>query len=144
MRLFVELFVNDLSRARRFYAEAVGLRVIRDEETYVVLVGGDAQINLAPIDDLPDGHYLRTGAERLGTRVEFCLEVDDLEAAYKRAVAAGVEPYEPITERPWGRTDFRLVDPDGAYLRVTTPPHTPLSAPGHMRHRQTWPQQNVR
>jgi hypothetical protein len=26
---------------------------------------------------------------------------------------------EPLTDRPWGLRDFRVVDPDGYYLRVT-------------------------
>jgi hypothetical protein len=30
----------------------------------------------------------------------------------------------PMTEQPWGMTDFRLVDPDGCYIRVTAPPQT--------------------
>ena len=28
---------------------------------------------------------------------------------------------EDITARPWGLRDFRLLDPDGYYWRITTP-----------------------
>jgi lactoylglutathione lyase len=27
---------------------------------------------------------------------------------------------EPMRERPWGSKDFRIVDPDGYYLRLTS------------------------
>ena len=26
----------------------------------------------------------------------------------------------PVGVRPWGQTDFRLIDPDGYYIRVTS------------------------
>ncbi len=121
MRLFVELFVSDLARSRQFYSDALDFEVIRDEPTYVGLRRGEAHVNLVPFDWLRKDHYLAAPGMRLGSRVEFCLEVDELEAAYHQAVAAGATIEAPIKERPWGRTDFRLIDPDGAYWRVTTP-----------------------
>ncbi len=27
---------------------------------------------------------------------------------------------EPLLVRPWGLTDFRVADPDGYYLRITS------------------------
>lgn len=36
-----------------------------------------------------------------------------------RVVAAGWSLAEDLTRRPWGLVDFRLLDPDGYYLRVT-------------------------
>jgi lactoylglutathione lyase len=27
----------------------------------------------------------------------------------------------PMQDRPWGLRDFRVADPDGYYLRITTP-----------------------
>jgi lactoylglutathione lyase len=121
MRLFVELFVTDLPRSRQFYVDALGFTAIRDEPDYVALVQGDASVNLCPFAGLREGHYLAVKERHLGSRVEFCLEVADLEAAYQRALAAGASLQTPIKERPWRRSDFRLIDPDGAYWRITSP-----------------------
>jgi lactoylglutathione lyase len=33
--------------------------------------------------------------------------------------AAGYPIAEPLQDRPWGLRDFRLLDPDDYYLRVT-------------------------
>jgi uncharacterized glyoxalase superfamily protein PhnB len=52
--------------------------------------------------------------------VELVLEVDDLRAERARVAEAGWPVVEEITERPWGLADFRLLDPDGYYWRVTT------------------------
>jgi lactoylglutathione lyase len=30
-----------------------------------------------------------------------------------------VQPVELLCDRPWGLRDFRVVDPDGYYLRIT-------------------------
>lgn len=49
------------------------------------------------------------------------LEVDDLERDRERVAATGWPVSEEITERLWGLRDFRLLDPDGYYWRITTP-----------------------
>jgi lactoylglutathione lyase len=121
MQLFVELFVTDLARSQQFYRDVLGFEVIRNEPTYVSLRQGEARVNLGPFAGLRQNHYLAVPGIRLGSRIEFCLEVADLEMAYQRAIAAGATIETPIKERPWGRTDFRLIDPDGAYWRITTP-----------------------
>jgi hypothetical protein len=47
---------------------------------------------------------------------------------------------EGLTSRPWGLRDFRLVDPDGYYWRVTEPHRRRLqasSAPAGGRERES-------
>ena len=70
--------------------------------------------------DGPGGGFTqaRLAADR-GAGVEIVLEVDDVAAALARVEAAGHPVEEPLRARPWGRTDIRLLDPDGYYLRIT-------------------------
>ena len=56
------------------------------------------------------------------TGIELVLEVDDLRAEHDRVVAHGWPIEEPLTDRPWGLTDFRVLDPGGHYLRITDHP----------------------
>jgi lactoylglutathione lyase len=51
--------------------------------------------------------------------VEVVLEVDDVAGERDQVVAAGWRLDEELQDRPWGLTDFRLVDPVGYYLRIT-------------------------
>jgi uncharacterized glyoxalase superfamily protein PhnB len=37
-----------------------------------------------------------------------------------RVVAAGWPLEQDLQDRPWGLTDFRVIDPAGYYLRVTS------------------------
>jgi lactoylglutathione lyase len=48
------------------------------------------------------------------------IEVDDLTAERNAVVAAGYPLDVDLTARLWGLTDFRLLDPDGYYIRFTT------------------------
>jgi hypothetical protein len=36
---------------------------------------------------------------------------------------------EPLKEQPWGAEDFRIVDPDGYYWRITTKRNLPVEIP---------------
>lgn len=47
------------------------------------------------------------------------LEVDDLVAEYDHLVAVGWPLEAPLQQRPWGLTDFRILDPGGHHLRIT-------------------------
>ena len=118
----IELFVADLDASIAFYERVLGFVLERRDDGYASLRLGDAVLGLGPIDKLPpDGPPPGFTQERLagvrGAGVEIVIEVEDLDAAFARArdhVA------EPIRLRPWGLRDFRLADPDGYYLRVTT------------------------
>jgi predicted enzyme related to lactoylglutathione lyase len=50
---------------------------------------------------------------------EVSIEVDDVDAVYDRAVAAGAEIVYPITDEQWGLRRFFVRDPNGAIINVT-------------------------
>ena len=93
---------------------------------------GDVTLGLGPIAKLPDvggyftGHKLRTNR---GMGVEIVLEVEDLDAEYARVSATGWPLLDALEDRPWGLSDFRLADPDGYYLRITSYPIETERAP---------------
>ena len=47
------------------------------------------------------------------------IEVDDVDAAYARALEAGAEIVYPITDEDWGLRRFFVRDPNGAVINVT-------------------------
>ena len=127
MRFRIELFVEDLDRSIRFYKRALGFELGRREPDYASLRRGDAELGLGPIAKLP-AHATGPGftqdrladSDRRGAGVEIVLEVEDVDAAFEAVRGAGWAVAEPLRARPWGLRDFRLPDPDGYYLRVTT------------------------
>jgi predicted enzyme related to lactoylglutathione lyase len=120
-----ELFVSDLERASRFYERALGFVIDASHgprsESYIQIANGSACIGLGTIASLPETHYFcPTAGRRSGVGVEIVLEVEDVKAYAERAQTV-CDLFEALQLRRWGRWDFRIVDPDGYYIRVTGP-----------------------
>ena len=126
MRLRMELFVDDLDASVAFYGGVLGFRVDRRDEGYVSMRRGTVVLGLGPVAKLPEqgvgpGFTRRRLAADKGAGVEIVLELDDREqvVALHDHCQAEATVVEALQLRPWGLWDFRLVDPDGYYLRVT-------------------------
>ncbi len=123
MHLHVELFVADLAQSRDFYTNVLGFSVVRQKpDGFTELSRGTAILALNDHNILNPGHPARPAAgERIGKGVEVVLVVDGLREVYEHVLDSGWPISTPITHQPWGMTDFRIVDPDGIYIRITTP-----------------------
>jgi lactoylglutathione lyase len=122
-----ELFVDDVEASVRFYAATLGLAPPEtwSSDGYVPLRGGVVTIGVQNAANLPADHHF--SRERLagprGVGLEIVIEVADVERAYSLASHEAERHHgriEPISDRPWGARDFRLIDPDGYYVRVTS------------------------
>ena len=122
-RLRMELFVDDLDVSVAFWRDVLGFTVDRRDDGYASLRRGTVVLGLGPVSKLPATGGPGFSQERLavdkGAGGEIVLEVGDLDAAYRSCREAGAV-VEGLTGRPWGLTDFRITDPDGYYIRVTT------------------------
>ena len=118
MSLRFEIFTADLDSVVAFYTQILSFTLVRDERTaqvgYVALDRDGVHIGAAHRDDPVD-----RSARRPPTGIELVLEVDDLDAEHDRVVASGWPIEEPLQDRPWGLTDFRILDPAGHYLWIT-------------------------
>jgi lactoylglutathione lyase len=119
LTLRVELFPRDIDAFVSFYVGVLRFSLVRDDRpdggTYVALQRGDVRIGAVAAWEETDG------SRRLPPHgIEIVLETDDLEHERAAVRRAGWELAEDVVERPWGLRDFRLLDPDGHYIRVTT------------------------
>lgn len=119
-RLRIEVFPADLDPWCDFWSRVMGFTLVRDERRstspYVAVERGEVRIGAARRDDAVD-----PAARRPPTGTEMVLEVADVVAERDR-VAASWPLEEDLVRRPWGLTDFRLLDPAGYYVRVTSHP----------------------
>ena len=119
----VEFHVADVEASIAFY-EALGFRVTRRWEDWVRLDRDGAELVL-----MGDGyvrghdHYFAPYLDRSprGVGVEVTVEVGDVDAVHAAAQAAGLRIVKPIQDRDWKARDFRLADPDGFFVRITSP-----------------------
>ena len=122
-----ELFVDDVAATVRFYQATIGLRPSDGwtPDGYVRLYAGAVSIGVQHHASLPSEHHFSPAhlAGPRGVGAEIVIEVDDVDTAYALA-SRQAERYggrvEPLANQPWGLRDFRLIDPDGYYLRVTS------------------------
>jgi catechol 2,3-dioxygenase-like lactoylglutathione lyase family enzyme len=119
--------VDDVERSVAFYAAVLGLQPPAgyDPQGYVPVSAGKVRIGLQRRGALPAEHHFRPAhfAGPRGVGVEIVIEVDDIDAVFAGATDAALAcggQIEPLAMRPWGQTDFRLIDPDGYYVRVTS------------------------
>lgn len=106
----VSIPVSDQERAKKFYIEKLGLELLGDDSSIpglrwilVAPKGGNVALTLVTwFESMPAGS-LRG----------LVLVSDDIEKDYKRMQAQGVEFEEPPEQKPWGRTETVLHDPDG-------------------------------
>jgi len=113
--LLVNVDVDDLDKATRFYCGAFDLRVGRRFDGAAELLGASVPIYLlskaagtraAPVSD-DKRHY-----GRHWTPVHLDFVVDDLESAFARAVKAGGKSEGEIQTHAWGRM-AAFADPFG-------------------------------
>lgn len=119
MHLRIELFPADLDAFADFYVRVLGFEIVDDRRhhniPYVAVQRDSVRIGALPAWEAVDP------ADRgVPTGAELVLEVDDVVSERNRVVAAGWPLSSDLTDQPWALSDFRLFDPDGYYLRITT------------------------
>lgn len=123
MKLRMELFVNSIEKSVEFYSKILGFHIPKNvKKSYVSIKKGDVILGLGEMKNLPDYHPLKvsTNAQQVGLGVEIVLEVEDVNDVYNKVIANGYPIQTKLTERSWGMVDFRIIDPDGYYLRITS------------------------
>ena len=108
------LFVEDLDAARRFYKEVFGLPITYEDENSAVFTFGETMINLLKISEAPEliGPAKVAGPES-GSRMQFTIEVDDVDAMCAELTGNGVELLNGPMDRPWGIRTAAFRDPSG-------------------------------
>jgi lactoylglutathione lyase len=124
--LRLELFVDDMEASIAFYTRVLAFELARHEPgDYTSLRLGDVVLGIGPVAKLSEesGYFGREIATlRRGLGVEIVLEMDDVEGCHERVADSGHPVLESLQDRPWGLRDFRISDPDGYYLRITSRP----------------------
>lgn len=121
MTFRLELFVDDVDASIDFYSRVLGFKTGQQQSNrYTPMTHGEVTLSLNRRAGLPDDHPIQANAgERVGRGVEIVLEMDDIEAMYQQVLSTDWPPSSQLQRQPWGLTDFRQVDPDGYYLRIT-------------------------
>jgi catechol 2,3-dioxygenase-like lactoylglutathione lyase family enzyme len=118
--LRVALTVDDYDKAIAFYRDGLGMEVGPAWEgsgRAQVLGGGKAMLEIFDNDYAKYVDEMEVGA-RLSGKVRFALEVPDIHAALKRAIAHGGSLVHQPVETPWKDLNARVEAPDGMQITL--------------------------
>ncbi len=119
------LVVRGAARAIEFYQRAFGA----EEVSRAPMPGGDllmhAEVRIGDsivmlVDELPQMRYWVSPQQLQGTSVGISLHVEDADAWFERAVAAGCEVSLPIMDAFWGDRYAKVRDPFGHEWEIVT------------------------
>ena len=108
-RVVPDLQSADLAAAAEFYIQVLGMRIVMDHGWIVTLADPDR-----PAMQLS----LMTHDASAGVVPVASIEVDDVDAAYRAARAAGAEVVHELTDEPWGVRRFFVRDPAGHVVNI--------------------------
>jgi catechol 2,3-dioxygenase-like lactoylglutathione lyase family enzyme len=108
-RIKPNILSGGFDESRAFYNDVIGLEG-GDGLDWILFFGTDqreVQLSVMKLDIKAHVHP------------DVSIEVDDVDAVYERALAAGAEIVYPITDEDWGLRRFFVRDPNGAVINIT-------------------------
>jgi catechol 2,3-dioxygenase-like lactoylglutathione lyase family enzyme len=118
----ITLFVEDLERSKRFYQEVFGLPVFYEDANSAVFKFENTLINLLKIPAARE--LIKPGGvanPEAGSRSQFTIPVDDVDAACVELAARGVKLLNGPMDRPWGVRTACFTDPGGHIWEFAQP-----------------------
>jgi catechol 2,3-dioxygenase-like lactoylglutathione lyase family enzyme len=119
---FITLFTEDLAEAKKFYQGVFGLPLEFEDPDSAVFRFGNVGINLlatSAADDLIAPAAV--ASPDAGSRLQFTIEVDDVDATCAELAGRGVKLLNGPMNRPWGIRTASFTDPGGHIWEVAGP-----------------------
>jgi catechol 2,3-dioxygenase-like lactoylglutathione lyase family enzyme len=117
----ITLFVEDLAAAKQFYQDVFGLPVFYEDPNSAVFQFNDTVINLLDVREAPSLIApAGVASPDAGSRFQFTLAVDDVDAMVAELRSRGVEILNGPMDRPWGIRTASFKDPGGHLWEIAT------------------------
>ena len=110
------LVVKDMEKAKKFYTEIIGIRVIADLGENITLTGGLAlqtENSCATFTNCETDFFRYHGND-----AEMYFEEEDFDGFLEKIAALEVERVGEDLEMPWGQRVVRLYDPDKHVVEI--------------------------
>lgn len=118
----VELYVKDIEKSINFYQDIIGLELYGRNERSARFNYDCFSLLITSESILTDNHFFNGKAKSAvkGNGFEFIIVVDKLEKVYKRCLDHEYPIEIDVEKYPWGMRGFKIADPDGYFLRITS------------------------
>lgn len=118
MKLNAGIVTTQLAESKAFYTTILGMKVVFENEFYLLLQTADEQAALSFL--LPDHPSQQPLFHKpfQGQGMYLTLEVPDVDKLYADIKKKGVEIRIDIRDEPWGDRHFAIVDPNGIGIDI--------------------------
>jgi lactoylglutathione lyase len=119
---YVLLYVESVEQSLEFYTKVMGVPLRMHQGPYAELETGSTAFGIVS-RELAGSHFDQPlppsglGASEVG----FVVPRDEVDALYKRAIAAGAKSEVAPIDRPWGQRVSYVRDPDGHLVEICSP-----------------------
>lgn len=110
------LVVKDMEKAKKFYTEVIGVRVISNLEENVTLTGGlslQTESSWSTFTNCTSDFFTYHGND-----AEMYFEEEDFDGFLEKIASLDVERVGEDMEMPWGQKVVRLYDPDKHIIEI--------------------------
>ncbi|HEX8258488.1 MAG TPA: VOC family protein [Allosphingosinicella sp.] len=120
------LYVDDMARSRRFFAEVIGLAPMFESERLIAFDAGRQGVLLvfkrgASVEDMPNPGGLVAGSDGSGPlHMAFAIAAESYDEWHSHLIASGVTMRGEM-RWPRGGRSLYFEDPDGHVLELATP-----------------------
>ena len=123
---YVIVYVDDVEQALRFYERAFGMEIgflhesgdfgqLNSDETALAFTSHRLGTSVVPVP------YVPLAPDEPPAGVELTLLSDDVDDAFRTAVAAGATPLKEPHDEPWGQRVSYVRDPFGVLVGIASP-----------------------
>lgn len=118
MKLNAGILTEKLAESKAFYSENLGFGVTFENEFYLLMHTPNQEAEFSfLLPNHPTQHPF-FHAPFNGKGMYLTLEVDDVDAIYKKLMDKGVEIKIAIRDEPWGDRHFAIEDPNGIGIDI--------------------------
>ena len=109
---------ENLQETRNFFVEKLGFTPVFESEWFSLLKLEGTQIGLMKPEQAGQAAIFRKAYSGNGAWITF--DMPDVDKAYQKAKAAGLEIIVDIRDEPWGERHFSIVAPGGLAIDFVT------------------------
>jgi catechol 2,3-dioxygenase-like lactoylglutathione lyase family enzyme len=111
MKFWSGVVTEKLQESKEFYTRLFGCEVVYDSDWFVLLQLGPSELGFMQPGLETQAPIFQTAFSGQGMWIT--VDVDDVDAEYKRIQDMGVVPALALKDEPWGDRHFVVKDPNG-------------------------------